>query len=156
MKCCGWILRIIAIVAFIGMCVCAIANYSLNIEDVECSREDYEEDYEEHQIEIAAEAMNGKQHDESDCYTCENYDDRMEDYDRQEKYYLNSLFNSILLCLIYGSILFAIGTLVSAKASCRAVAPQPPEPVIPTCPGCGVVVEPSQRFCNQCGARLPD
>ena len=156
MKCCGWILRIIAIVAFVGMCVCVTANYSLNMEDVELSREEYEEDYEEHQIQIAAEAMNGEKHDEDDCYTCENYDDRMDDFDRQEKYYFNSLFSSILVYLIYGSILFAAGTLVAAKASCGVVAPQPSEPVIPTCPGCGVVVDPGQRFCNQCGSRITD
>ena len=156
MKCCGWILRIIAIVAFVGVCVCAIANYSIQMDDVESSREEYEEDYEEHRIEVAAEAMDGEQHDKSDCYTCENYESRMEDYDRQEKYYCYYLFNNILLYLIYGSILFAIGALVSAKASCGAVTLPPPEPVIPTCPGCGVVVDPSQRFCNQCGSRLPD
>ena len=156
MKCCGWILRIIAIVALVGMCVCTTANYSLNMEALQESREEYEEDYEEHQIQIAAEAMNGEEHDEDDCYTCENYDERMDDFDRDEEYYGNAFVNNIFLYWLYAGILFAAGTLVAAKASCGAVAPQPPEPVIPTCPGCGVVVDPSQRFCNQCGSRISE
>ncbi|MBE6884558.1 MAG: hypothetical protein E7487_08125 [Ruminococcaceae bacterium] len=43
---------------------------------------------------------------------------------------------------------------VTEPASAPAQEPAAEEPAVPTCPGCGVEVSPTLKFCRNCGARL--
>ena len=74
MKAIGTLLRVFAIILFFAFCVTSIVSYSIDAEELKESREELEEERDEHDDEIMYEEYSG--HDSSDCYQCENFDDR--------------------------------------------------------------------------------
>ena len=159
MKAIGTLLRIIAIILFFALFVTTAVSYSIDAEELKESREELEEERDEHDDEIMYEEYGD--HDSSDCYQCENFDDREKRYDRSETRNILSLVLNITSYLFYSGILFGLGQLVAAKGKksepeavqIPAPAPAPVQAPVGTmaCPNCGNAIREGARFCNKCG-----
>lgn len=175
--------RILAVIAAVLMCVCFIGNYALDSERLEEQREELQEEMEEHK-EMHRSQSSGisfeeeEDDDDDECQTCENYEDREKEMDRDAAQNLFYLFQSIALyAVIYSGLLFALGEIASkigqakaapaapvAVAAAPVAAPvaapapaapaAPVAPVAPVCPQCGSPKQPGARFCGVCGTTM--
>lgn len=145
MKTCGTLLRILAVlIAFVCTAV-VFVNYSITMEEYDEYIEELEEEREEHEEYYA---LYGEEHD-SDCSTCEEYDEDEKYYDRAMTRTTMSLVQNISLYVVYACILFAVGQLVANKGK-KAEAVQAPVGTMP-CPNCGNTLRADARFCGRCG-----
>ena len=154
---CGKILRILAILAAILLCIAFIGNYSLDAEELKEDREDLEERIDDH--DESHEGVYAS--DRDDCETCESLDDQEKSLDRQKSQLVFYLLQSIgLYSLVYCGMLFALGE-IAAKAgqskvvpvSVSAPAPAPAPAAAPAvCPNCGAPKQAGSRFCGTCGS----
>lgn len=145
MKTCGTLLRILAVlVAFVCTAVMFV-NYSITMEEYDEYIEELQEEREEHEEYYT---LYGEEHD-SDCSTCEEYDEDEKYYDRAITRTTMSLVQNISLYVVYACILFAVGQLVANKGK-KAEAVQAPAGTMP-CPNCGNTLRADARFCGRCG-----
>ena len=154
MKSCGKAMRLIAIIAFIGLCVCSIISYAISMDEVNEQKAAYAEDFAEHRAEIKQMGRLASLHNiDNDCSTCE----KEEALNHKAVEYFVYFTQSVLTYLLYCGILYVLGEMAMAKASCKAQTVLPQEPVPPAqkvCPNCGNVLDAENHFCNKCGVPL--
>lgn len=175
MKSCGTILRILAVVAAVLLCVFTLMDYSLYAKEYKDQYEELVENREDHE---ESHKRGGMYEDESqsDCSMCENYEDQEDSLDRNKKNLLYGTARNILLySVVWCGVLFALGEIASkvarSKEDAPAVIPAPmpapmpvpapaptptpapaPVAVSPFCPQCGAPKQPGSRFCSICGS----
>lgn len=166
MKICGILLRVLAVLAAVVLCVVVIINGSLQLESIEDSRDDLAEEIEEHEEDIENPYEDYYyEHDSSECSTCEYHEDREKSLDRSETSLILSIIQTLMIyAVVFSGMLFALGAILSkmgcanAPTAAPAATPVPvaepvviPAPVSNVCPNCGTPKQSGSRFCGTCG-----
>lgn len=105
MKSCGIILRVIAVVALIGLCICAYSNYSFSKKEIEDNRVALDEALENAHKQVSDYPIG---HDESKCSYCEEAKKVSDQLDDKESQLINDLVENVLTYVLYSGILFAV------------------------------------------------